>query len=188
MPEPALIGAFVTSWKDSYFQDHTLKKVLLCVIDGWTSRAFVPALEQGRLPNFTRLTRAGYLNPNCISIFPSITPAALASIITGRYPAEHGQAGVYWYDTDTEEVMYFGDDIWVVLKHGMNNFMRDFLAQDGRISLTKMVSYWCCRSDLRALLYPLGALLLVSTMAPAPTANIANASSTTAQVSVSLTI
>jgi hypothetical protein len=95
---------------------------------------------------------------------------------------------VYWYDTDTEEVMYFGDDIWVVLKHGMNNFMRDFLAQDGRISLTKMVSYWCCRSDLRALLYPLGALLLVSTMAPAPTAKIAKASSTTAQVSVSLTI
>jgi predicted AlkP superfamily pyrophosphatase or phosphodiesterase len=93
------------------FQDHILKKVLLCVIDGWTSRVLVPALEAGRLPNFTELARAGYLDPNCISIFPSITPAALASIITGRYPSDHGLAGVYWYDPDTEDVMYFGDDI-----------------------------------------------------------------------------
>jgi hypothetical protein len=51
----------------------------------------------------------------------------LASIITGRYPAGHGLAGVYWYDTDTEDVRYFGDDIWVVLNHGVNNFARDFL-------------------------------------------------------------
>ena len=103
--------------------------MLLCVIDGWTSRVFIPAREEGRLPNFTELARAGYFNPNCISIFPSITPAALASIITGRYPAEHGLAGAYWYDTDTEEVMYFGDDIWVVLNRGMNNFIRDFLVK-----------------------------------------------------------
>jgi hypothetical protein len=73
MPEPALIGAFVTSWKDSYFQDHTLKKVLLCVIDGWTSRAFVPALEQGRLPHFTELTRAGYLTQT-VSVFSHPSP------------------------------------------------------------------------------------------------------------------
>ena len=59
---------------------------------------------------------------------PSL-PAALASIITGRYPAEHGLAGVYWYDTDTEEVMYFGDDIWVILNRGMSNFVRDFLVK-----------------------------------------------------------
>jgi hypothetical protein len=112
-----------------YLPGFILKKVLLCVIDGWTSRVFVPALEQGRLPNFIGLTREGYLDPNCISIFPSITPAALASIITGRYPAEHGLAGVYWYDTDTEEVMYFGDDIWVILNRGMSNFVRDFLVK-----------------------------------------------------------
>jgi hypothetical protein len=104
-----------------------LKKVLLCAIDGWTSRIFVPALEEGRLPNFKALTQAGYLNLNCVSIFPSITPAALASIVTGRYPAGHGLAGAYWYDADTEDVMYFGDDIWVVFNRGMNDFIRDFL-------------------------------------------------------------
>jgi hypothetical protein len=103
------------------------KKVLLCVIDGWTSRVLLPTLEAGRLPNLLALSRAGHLDPDCVAIFPSITPAALASIVTGKYPKDHGIAGAYWYDPDTEEVAYYGDDLWVVLGRGIGGFVRDFL-------------------------------------------------------------
>ena len=61
------------------------------------------------------------------SIFPSITPAATSTIITGAYPAEHGIAGASWYDTAREEVAYYGDDFWVIAREGFGRFIKDFL-------------------------------------------------------------
>jgi predicted AlkP superfamily pyrophosphatase or phosphodiesterase len=63
-----------------------VKKVLLIVVDACTSRALAPALESGRLPHLRELAEAGKLYLDCAAIFPSITPAATASIITGCYP------------------------------------------------------------------------------------------------------
>ena len=61
------------------------------------------------------------------SIFPSITPAATSSIITGAYPAEHGIAGASWYDSARKEVAYYGDDFWVIAREGFGDFLSDFL-------------------------------------------------------------
>lgn len=106
-----------------------MKKVLLIVIDACTSRILMPVIEGGQLPNLAALARAGTLDPECITIFPSITPAATASIVTGCYPYEHGIAGAFWYDTDEERVLFFGDDVWVVLNEGVGKFFEDFLVK-----------------------------------------------------------
>jgi hypothetical protein len=63
------------------------------------------------------------------SIFPSITPAATASIITGAYPAEHGIVGASWFDEVRNEVAYYGDDFWVIVREGFETFLHDFLAR-----------------------------------------------------------
>ena len=63
------------------------------------------------------------------SIFPSITPAATSTIITGAYPAEHGIAGASWYDAARQEVAYYGDDFWVIAREGFRSFLRDFLVR-----------------------------------------------------------
>jgi hypothetical protein len=63
------------------------------------------------------------------TIFPSITPAATASIITGCYPAEHGIAGASWFDEARQEVAYYGDDFWVIARKGIGAFLRDFLVR-----------------------------------------------------------
>lgn len=68
-------------------------KVLLVVIDAATPHVVCPAIRTGRLPTLQRLADAGTLHEASVSIFPSITPAATTSIITGAYPAEHGIAG-----------------------------------------------------------------------------------------------
>ena len=104
-----------------------MKRVLLIVVDGCTSRVVGPALAAGRLPTLARLAAAGSLNLRCLSIFPSITPAATSSIITGRYPQDHGVGGMSWFNAETGEVTYFGDDIWTVARRGLGDFMRDFL-------------------------------------------------------------
>src|SRR5687767_13922430 len=69
------------------------------------------------------------MHQESVSIFPSITPAATSSIITGCYPAEHGIAGAAWYDEDRSEVAYYGDDFWVIAREGFGAFIRDFLVR-----------------------------------------------------------
>ncbi|MEO5894414.1 MAG: nucleotide pyrophosphatase/phosphodiesterase family protein [Vicinamibacterales bacterium] len=102
-------------------------KVLLVVIDAATPHVVCPAIHTGRLPVMQRLMNAGTLHESSVTIFPSITPAATSTIITGAYPAEHGIAGASWYDSVREEVAYYGDDFWIILRQGFGHFINDFL-------------------------------------------------------------
>jgi hypothetical protein len=102
-------------------------KVLLVVIDAATPHVVCPAIRTGRLPVMRRLVDAGSMHEASVSIFPSITPAATTTIVTGCYPAEHGIAGASWYDESRDEVAYYGDDFWVVAREGFGSFIRDFL-------------------------------------------------------------
>jgi pimeloyl-ACP methyl ester carboxylesterase len=69
-------------------------RVLLVVIDAATPRVVCPAVLTGQLPVMQRLAEAGAMVDDCTTIFPSITPAATTSILTGcyrrNYPREVG--------------------------------------------------------------------------------------------------
>ena len=104
-------------------------KVLLVVIDAATPRVVCPAIQIGRLRNLKRLADAGSMHQESVTIFPSITPAATTSIITGCYPAENGIVGASWYDEARGEVVYYGDDFWVIAREGFGAFLRDFLVR-----------------------------------------------------------
>jgi hypothetical protein len=102
-------------------------KVLLVVIDAATPHAVCPAVQTGRLPVMRRLAELGVMHQRSASIFPSITPAATSTIITGAYPAEHGIAGASWFDASREEIAYYGDDFWIIAREGFGQFVNDFL-------------------------------------------------------------
>ena len=104
-----------------------MKRTLLVVIDALATRIVKPAIEAGKLPTFKQLIERGAMRDECITIFPSITPAATASIITGTYPSEHGVAGAYFYDTDDDKVYYFGTDFWAVQRQSFSTYFQDFL-------------------------------------------------------------
>ena len=97
-------------------------KVLLVVIDAASPRVVCPAIQTARLPTLQRLADAGWMHQQSATIFPSITPAATTSIITGCYPAEHGIAGASWFDETRNEIAYYGDDFWVIAKEGSARF------------------------------------------------------------------
>jgi hypothetical protein len=102
-------------------------KVLLVVIDAATPHVVCPAIRTGRLPVMQRLVEAGAMHERSVTIFPSITPAATTSIITGAYPAEHGIAGASWYEEAEDQIAYYGDDFWVIAREGFGEFITDFL-------------------------------------------------------------
>ena len=104
-----------------------MKKVLLIIVDACASQVLIPAMQQGKLPNMQALASAGILNPACTAVFPSVTPVATASLITGQYPNQHGILGFHWYDLGKNEVIYYGDDFWVVWNKGFGQFLEDFL-------------------------------------------------------------
>jgi hypothetical protein len=104
-----------------------MKKVLLIIIDAFASRVVLPALQQGKLPHMASLAQLGTLRPESIAIYPSITPAATASIVTGHYPHGHNVLGFHWYDLENDEVAYYGDDFWVIWREGFKEFFKDFL-------------------------------------------------------------
>lgn len=97
------------------------------VIDGAAPRIIGPAIQTGRLPVLQRLVDAGTFKDNCTTIFPSITPAATTSIVTGEYPASSGILGASWFDESTGDVAYYGDDFWVIARQGFREFLDDFL-------------------------------------------------------------
>jgi len=103
-----------------------MKKVLYIIIDALATRVVEPALEEGRLPNFKKIIHAGQMQSDSIAIFPSITPAATCTLATGHYPFEHGISGAYWYNQETDDVAYFGDDIWAILNEGVDSYLLDF--------------------------------------------------------------
>lgn len=104
-----------------------MKKTLLIVVDAIASRVVKPAMAEGKLPNLKALSEAGSFRPESIAIFPSITPAATSSIITGQYPRAHGVLGFHWYDLRHDTVVYYGDDFWVIWREGFGEFFDDFL-------------------------------------------------------------
>lgn len=104
-----------------------MKKILLIVVDALASQVLMPALGEGKLPHLLALSEAGVLRSECISVFPSITPAATASIVTGQYPCKHHILGAHWYDLANDEVVYYGDDIWVILSQGLGSFFDGLL-------------------------------------------------------------
>jgi hypothetical protein len=104
-------------------------KVLLIVIDAASPRVVCPAIQTGHLPVMQRLVEAGSLHESSVTIFPSITPAATASIIVGGYPAQTGIVGASWYDEAEGRIAYYGDDFWVVAREGFRSFLRDFLVR-----------------------------------------------------------
>ncbi|HVL68593.1 MAG TPA: alkaline phosphatase family protein [Vicinamibacterales bacterium] len=102
-------------------------KVLLVVIDAASPHVVCPAVHTGRLPVMQRLAEIGDMHAASATIFPSITPAATSTIITGAYPAEHGIAGASWFDAERGEIVYYGDDFWVIAREGFGCFVNDFL-------------------------------------------------------------
>lgn len=112
-------------------------KVLLIVIDAASPRVFCPAVQTGRLKHLKQLADAGEMHQASVSIFPSITPAATAAIITGAYPSGNGIVGASWYDERQDEVAYYGDDLWVVAREGFGAFLRDFLVHLNGDRLTR---------------------------------------------------
>lgn len=75
------------------------RRVILFLVDGMRADLTQQMIEQGELPNIKKyLYDRGCHVENGVSVVPSITYAAISSIVTGCYPGHHDVMGNKWFD------------------------------------------------------------------------------------------
>ena len=84
------------------------RRVVYVVIDGMRTEAFEQAAASGRAPALTYLRERSHYVRDSVAAFPSITPCATATLITGATPDRHGIPGQCWYDRDEQRIVNYG--------------------------------------------------------------------------------
>jgi hypothetical protein len=102
------------------------KYCVLLLVDALSHDVVRSLVDLGKLPGIQRLVAEGGKLSPCLSIFPSITPAATCSIMTGDYPKQHGIEGACWLDRDNGEIAYYGDDVKLAIERGFYDYVFDF--------------------------------------------------------------
>ena len=102
-------------------------RVVYIVIDGMSTEAFELATASGRAPALAAIKeRAGYVRDS-VAVFPTITPCASASLVTGAEPHEHRIPGMCWYDRDARRFVNYGQNPRVAVIEGLSQIVRDVL-------------------------------------------------------------
>jgi hypothetical protein len=72
----------------------SVQKIVLLVVDGLGWDQLEAALQDGLMPHLARLEGSGCARRQMLdTVFPAQTPVALASLVTGASPSEHGILG-----------------------------------------------------------------------------------------------
>lgn len=104
-----------------------MKKVILFVIDSLHPVALQRTLSKGNAPALHFLAKHGTYFDRVISTFPTMTPVATSSMITGTWPDRHGVPGFIWYNEEIRKIVDYGATLQSVLKIGPEKVLRNLL-------------------------------------------------------------
>jgi Type I phosphodiesterase / nucleotide pyrophosphatase len=84
------------------------KKLVLAVIDSLKPEMLDRAIAEGRAPALQTLVERGVYINDCVSVFPSVTPVASATITTGATQDSHHIPAMNWYLRGEERYVEYG--------------------------------------------------------------------------------
>ena len=101
------------------------RRVVYIVIDGMRTDAFEEVTASGRAPAFAFLRERAAYTRDTVAAFPSITPCATATLITGETPDRHRIPGQSWYDRDEQRFVNYGQGPRLAVVHGITEVVTD---------------------------------------------------------------
>jgi predicted AlkP superfamily pyrophosphatase or phosphodiesterase len=101
-----------------------VKKLVLVVVDGMTPAAFERAVAGGRAPALTLLAEHGSYR-QATSVFPSLTPVCLSSIVTGAGPDIHEIPSLVWWHRRERRIVEYGSSFAALRAAGMTQSIVD---------------------------------------------------------------
>lgn len=103
------------------------RRVVYIIVDGMGTEAFEQAVASGRAPAFELIKSHGKYVRDSVAVFPTITPAATASLVTGATPALHRIPGMCWYDRDAQRFVNYGQSPRAAIVEGVSQVVRDVM-------------------------------------------------------------
>jgi hypothetical protein len=100
------------------------KKLVLIVVDGMTPASFERAVESGRAPALAFLAAHGTYR-RATSVFPSLTPVCLSSIVTGGGPDVHRIPHLVWWHRGEHRIVEYGSSFAALRAAGMAQAITD---------------------------------------------------------------
>ena len=117
-----------------------MKKVIVFVIDYLHPVVLGRILSEGNAPAFRFLAKHGTYFDSVISSFPTMTPVATSSMITGTWPDRHRVPGFIWYNEEKRKIVDYGATLRSVLKIGPEKVLRNLLNKLNEEHLAPKVS------------------------------------------------
>ena len=102
-----------------------MTKLVLVMVDALKPAMLERAVAEGRAPSFAEILRRGTYYPDCVSVFPSVTPAAAGSITTGTMPDVHGVPSICWYHRGEKRYVDYGSSAAAVRTFGVLRALTD---------------------------------------------------------------
>ena len=114
------------------------RKLILIVVDGLTPRVLERAVERDETPALRLLLEHGSY-AEATSVFPSLTPVCMTSIVTGAYPDVHGIPHLVWYDRESGRLVEYGSSFGAVVTAGALRSIRDTIFEINERHLSRDV-------------------------------------------------
>jgi hypothetical protein len=100
-------------------------KLVLVVVDALKPAMLERAVEEGKAPMFAEILRRGTYIPDCVSVFPSVTPVASATITTGASVDRHSVPSIDWYHRGERRYVDYGSSGQAVRAFGVLRTLTD---------------------------------------------------------------
>ncbi|MDA8212814.1 MAG: alkaline phosphatase family protein [Clostridia bacterium] len=115
------------------------KKVILTIIDSLNPQALESCFRRGLVPALQFLKEKGQYYSRCVSVFPTMTPTATSSIVTGTGPDFHQVPGFVWFSRREKRFINYGASFGAIWKLGLPTVIEDLLFNLNIKQLSKKV-------------------------------------------------
>jgi hypothetical protein len=100
------------------------RPLILVVVDGLTPALLESMLDDPRTPALSLLAEHGRYT-RATSVFPSLTPVCMSSIVTGAYPDVHRIPHLVWYHREERRIVEYGSSFGAIRAAGTRRAIRD---------------------------------------------------------------
>jgi hypothetical protein len=100
------------------------RRLVLVVVDGLTPGLLESMLGGAPTPTLSLLAEHGRYT-RATSVFPSLTPVCVSSIVTGAYPDVHRIPHLVWYHRGERRIVEYGSSFGAIRAAGTRSAIRD---------------------------------------------------------------
>ena len=115
------------------------KPVILVVIDSLMHEPLQKAIQENKAPALSFLINNGYIEPEVVSSYPTMSVTIDSTLLTGSYANEHKVPGLIWFKKDENRMISYGSGISEMWHNGIKNVALDSIIRLNSEHLSKNV-------------------------------------------------